>query len=182
MHRIAVVALAVVFLLRGITIGLAQEADLAEAVKATYLYKFAPFVQWPSAAVEFPNGVFTICIAGDDRFADVLRRAANGQTIDGHNIAVRILASVPTDTVCSVLYLGSADAQQEQAMLAAVRGKPILTVSDEATNPAARGIINFVVRDNRVRFEIDGAAATADGLAISSKLLSLAVAVHTAGH
>jgi YfiR/HmsC-like len=39
------------------------------------------------------------------------------------------------------------------------------------------GVVNFVLRDNRVRFEIDENAASEDGLTISSKLLQLAVRV-----
>ena len=33
-----------------------QGAPLEYAVKATYLHKFAPFVEWPSPAAEFPGG------------------------------------------------------------------------------------------------------------------------------
>ncbi len=58
-----------------------------------------------------------------------------------------------------------------------MHGAPVLTVTDGATDPAAKGIINFVIADDRVRFEIDNSAALADGLTISSKLLSLAVHV-----
>ena len=39
----------------------------------------------------------------------------------------------------------------------------------------AKGVVNFVIQDNRVRFEIDEDAAARTGIAISSKLLSLAV-------
>ena len=53
----------------------------------------------------------------------------------------------------------------------------MLTVTDAATDPAAKGIINFVIEDDRVRFEIDNSTAAAGGLTISSKLLSLAVHV-----
>ena len=62
-------------------------------------------------------------------------------------------------------------------MLEAVRGKNVLTISDESSNPSKAGIINFVVQDDRVRFEIDNEAAAQNGLVISSKLLSLAINV-----
>jgi YfiR/HmsC-like len=53
----------------------------------------------------------------------------------------------------------------------------VLTVTDGAADPDNRGIINFVISDGRVRFEIDNLAAEASRLTISSKLLSLAVRV-----
>jgi hypothetical protein len=56
-----------------------------------------------------------------------------------------------------------------------VRGAPVLTVTDGASDTGSRGMVNFVLRDNRVRFEIDEISASQSGLMISSKLLSLAV-------
>jgi hypothetical protein len=38
----------------------------------------------------------------------------------------------------------------------------------------AKGMLNFVIADNRVRFEIDDKTAADSGFVISSKLLSLA--------
>ena len=43
----------------------------------------------------------------------------------------------------------------------------------------ARGIVNLIVQENKVRFEIDDRTAMEDGLAISSKLLSLAARVRS---
>jgi hypothetical protein len=53
---------------------------------------------------------------------------------------------------------------------------PLLVVTSQAAE-GHKGIINFVIRDDRVRFEIDDAEAARRGLTISSKLLSLAVSV-----
>jgi hypothetical protein len=55
-----------------------------------------------------------------------------------------------------------------------LRGQPVLTVSDAMASPVDRGIVNFVIDDNKVRFEIDERAAEQNHLTISSKLLSLA--------
>lgn len=58
---------------------------------------------------------------------------------------------------------------------AAVRGHAVLTVSENAADDSARGIVNFIVSAGRVRFEIDKQAAERSRLVISSKLLNLAV-------
>jgi hypothetical protein len=50
----------------------------------------------------------------------------------------------------------------------------VLTVTDDA-HGSSRGVVNFRVLDNRVRFEIDNAAAAHNGLTVSSRLLALAV-------
>lgn len=154
---------------------------LEYAVKATYLNKFAPFVEWPNAAAEFPGGAFTLCVVGNDPINGVLDRAASGQDVAGRPIVIRHITSVTGNPGCTVMYVTGSDAQSVAGVLAAVRGMPVLTVTDSAPDPAAKGIINFVISDNRVRFEIDDNAAAASGLTISSKLLSLAVHVQSRG-
>jgi hypothetical protein len=154
-----------------------QGAPLEYAVKATYLHKFAPFVEWPSPAAEFPGGAFTVCVVGDDPLGALLDRAVSGQEVAGRPIVVRRFATVTGNPGCAVLYAIGSDTEPVAAILAAVRGAPVLTVTDAVTDPAAKGIINFVIQEDRVRFEIDNSIAAADGLTISSKLLSLAVHV-----
>lgn len=154
-----------------------QGASLEYAVKATYLHKFAPFVEWPNAAAEFPDGNFIVCVVGTDPLGALLDRAVTGQQVAGHPIEIRRLARVTGNPGCAVMFVAGSDAQPVSAALVAVRGMPVLTVTDGATDPATKGIINFVLQDDRVRFEIDNSAAAANGLTISSKLLSLAVHV-----
>jgi hypothetical protein len=154
-----------------------QEVSIEYAVKATYLYKLAPFVAWPNAASEFPDGNFTICVIGNDPVGAVLEGAVRSQDIAGRPIVVRRYAEVTGNPGCAMMYVAESDAHSAASILAAVRGTPVLTVTDGATGAPIRGIVNFVVSDGHVRFEIDSNAAAANGLTISSKLLSLAVRV-----
>lgn len=154
---------------------LAAEGDALEyAIKATYLYKFAAYVEWPASAFAAPDSPLALCVAGDDPFGATLDSAVRDQRIAGRAVVVRRLKSVGRDTDCQVLFAGGADPQRAQ-FLAAVRGSAVLTVTDRRESGGTAGIIDFVMRDNRVRFDIDEAAATRSGLAISSKLLKLAL-------
>lgn len=165
---------AVLFWLLGGAVAWGQSASLVLEIKATYLYKFAPFVDWPAWVWPSPATPFSICVAGQDPFGDVLAEAVVGQRLGTHPMVVRQLATVTANAGCDILYAGGSPAQPVAAELAAVAGAPVLTVTDAA--PAGpKGIVNFVIRDNRVRFEIDESAAKNAGLAISSKLLQLAV-------
>ena len=147
--------------------------SLEIAVKATYLYKFAPFVTWPSEAFDSPTSPLVICVVGRDPFGPVLDRAVAGQAVAGRRVAVRRLGMVRGRDGCHIVYVGTGGQSAAQA-LQAVRGQPVLTVTD---NSSARGVFDFVIVDNRVRFRIDERPAVAGGLQISSKLLSLAVGV-----
>jgi hypothetical protein len=153
----------------------AQDTSLGLAVKATYLYKFAPFVEWPKAAFASPESPLVLCVAGDDPFGQMLDEAVSGRRVSGRAIDLRRMERVGRDSGCDILFAAGSPAQSVAAALAAVRGTPVLTVTDSERTGAAKGIINFVIRSGHVRFEIDNTAALENGLVISSKLLSLAV-------
>lgn len=177
-HNRLLFAVACLFLLAHPQPALSQDSALEHAVKAAYLYKFAPFVEWPSPGAEFPAGTFTICVVGDADTGNLLLQVANGQQVNSHPIVVRQFAQINSNPGCSILYAaGSPDDVARD--LAAVRGMPVLTVTNGNPTPAASGMISFVLQDGHVRFDIDTAAAASAGLVISSKLLNLAVHVTT---
>jgi hypothetical protein len=117
-----------------------------------------------------------LCILGRDPFGSLLEQAARSQGVDGHPIIVRRLADASGARGCHLAFVGGSSHQPTGQMLAALGGLPIITITD-ARGGAQRGIIHFALVSGRVRFFIDEAAAAKRGLAISSRLLGLAVAV-----
>jgi len=61
----------------------AAPPSLEQAVKASYLFKFGPFVDWPANAFADSGGAFQICIIGRDPFGRVLDEIVRGQKIHG---------------------------------------------------------------------------------------------------
>lgn len=149
----------------------AAETSLEFAVKAAYLYKFAPFVTWPASLPA--KNAFDLCLSGSDEVTRMTPEFVAGQTINGKPIAIRNLAGGDAPDGCQILYV--ANAPGAGLLLDSVRNKPILTVADSALH--GHSVIEFAMVEHHVRFNIDNGLATAAGLSISSKLLSLANAV-----
>jgi hypothetical protein len=160
-------------LLAGLLPAQAQD-NLEYAVKAAYLTKFIPFIGWPDAALASQPD-FTICVVGPDPFGPALDRAAAGQKMGDKPLIVRRMATLDPAISCPMLFLGAADTATASDMLAALKDKPVVTVTDSALS--AHGVISFALIGNHVRFDIDDAAAGRGGITISSKLLELAHAV-----
>ena len=146
----------------------AGAAPLEWAVKATYLYKFVAFVDWPPGALGAPGEPVALCIVGQDPFGKLIDQAGAGQRIGDHPIEVRRLRQPTRGSGCRVLYVRGGSSQ---AALAAVAGEPVLTVTDGGRG----GVVQFLMQDGKVRFSIDQAAGEANGLTLSSKLLAVAV-------
>jgi hypothetical protein len=145
------------------------------AVKAAFLYKFGLFVEWPDSAFTSPTSPVNLCIVGADAFGKSLDAIVTGQQINGREVVIRRLNKVERNPPCHILYAGGSEEQSEVEIIAAVRGSPVLTVSDGLNSSLS--IINFVIADNRVRFNIDEEEAAQNELLISSQLMKLALNV-----
>jgi hypothetical protein len=155
--------------------GARADVSLEYAVKAAYLPKFVPFITWPENAFANPNAPVTICVLGSDPFGGRLEQAAGELKSGDRTIAVRYLSASDGSASCQLIFLGKGDETVAEGTLDAVKGKPVVTVTDSGLK--AHGVISFVIEANHVRFDIDEASAAQGGVVISSKLLNLAHAV-----
>ena len=152
------------------------DTPMEAAVKATYLYKIAPFVTWPAGALGGAEEPFVLCIQGADPFGQVVDRAVAGQRVGPHPIVVRRVGQFEKGDRCHMAYLGGSRSQSPAEGLAALEGAPVLTVTD-ASHGSRKGVVHLMLDSGRVRFAVDAGQAAADGLVVSSKLLALAVEV-----
>ena len=147
------------------------------AVKALFLYNFAKFIEWPAA---MPAGAICIGILGDDPFGEVLDGAVAGKAVNGRPLLIKRLKSDPEARQCHIVFVNIADKKHVRSLLDSLKQSGVVTVSDTRGFAEAGGMINFLVVNDRVRFEINLDAASAAGLKFSSKLLSLAKIVRSA--
>lgn len=148
-----------------------------DAVKAAFLPKFARYIDAPSARPA-ETQPFYLCLIGRDPFRGMIDKAAGSEMIEGHPVAVRRFASTDSPAIagCNIAYVSGATDAVTMQMLAVLRRQATLTVTDGRWGKA-RGMIHFAVVGGRVRFHIDQGSASARGIAISSRLLALAVEV-----
>ncbi len=158
---------------RSVTSAAAALEATAPAIKAAYLYNFGFFVQWPQAAFVASDSPINLCIVGNDPFGATLDDLVSGQKIGARPIKVRRLSAIAAGSGCHIVY---ATGDAGSSMAVSLRGSFVLTVT-EASDHDGAAIINFVIKDNKVRFDIDDEAAASGGLVISSRLLNLALDV-----
>ena len=147
---------------------------LQAQVKAAYLYKFAGYVEWPLSAFADAAAPFTIGVVGAGDIADELNKLKSGRAVNEHPVEVRILKPGDPTRGVQLVFVGSADAAQLRRVLENYKTLPTLTISDIPGAVDAGCVINFVMVDNRIRFEISLGNAERQGLKVSSRLLAVA--------
>lgn len=136
-------------------------------VKAAFLLNFIRFVEWPAAT---STGPFYLCILGDDPFQRSLESLVRSESVNGRPILVRYLTR--WQPPCNLLFLSASERDNFQVL--SQTGLGVLTVGEEPGFLSEGGIINFVIDERRVRFDISVRNATARSVKINSRLLGVA--------
>jgi hypothetical protein len=173
-HPCSIAAATAVCLAMALSAGAQSNPPGNEAnVKAVFLFNFSKYVTWPPIALgERSPGDVRICVTSNDSFFALLKTAVQGEDIDGKPLVPIALEGLDDARTCQIIYVGDAQSADAKAWLGAVRGMQVLTVADGALNDDT--VITFVRDSNRIRFDINRAAASRRSLNISSKLLRLA--------
>jgi YfiR/HmsC-like len=174
--RIALAMLAGVCVAGTLGWRIAQAQTYSEdAVKAAFLYRFAGYVDWPAAALS--DSQFTIAVLGADGVANELGRLLQNRQVQNLPAQVRSIKSIREVNNAQMLYIGAAYREDLRRAIASVGGKPILVVTSAVGGLDAGSSVNFLLIDQRVRFEISVDAAQGAGLRVASELLAVAVRV-----
>src|SRR6185295_15852129 len=83
----------------------AQEAPRSEyQVKAAFIFNFAKFVTWPSAAFADAKAPLVIGIFGDNPFRADLEQAVQGKTLNNRPVRVQECRSLEEARKCHILF------------------------------------------------------------------------------
>ncbi|MDD5327386.1 MAG: YfiR family protein [Phycisphaerae bacterium] len=156
-------------------------------VKAAFLYNFLQFIDWPEDKSADNNQPLTIGIVGKDPFGDAFEPIKDKKVKD-RSVLIKRFNSLEdlkkavennktqpeTCTKCHLLFICSSEQENLKEILNLVKDYNVLTVGEMKGFLEAGGIINFLVVENKIRFEINTSAAERAKLEIRSQLLRLA--------
>jgi hypothetical protein len=148
-----------------------RTATAEDDIKATFLFNFTKYVTWPALDAGEP---FRLCVVAEPAFGSAVDRIIEGETIDGHPL-LRVTPETPDAApACRILFIGRLESERGARWLSAVRDAPVLVVGESKQMWDRGAHINFIVDDNRVKFDVNVDTASAAKLPISAKLLRVA--------
>jgi hypothetical protein len=156
-----------------------SNASLEYKVKAAFLYNFLKFVEWPADQGVETTAPITVGIVCNDEHANSFDEIATRKVKD-RSIIIKKFADVTTPEAkaglakCQLIYVTASLRDISKDIIALTRKQPVLVVGESEGFIEAGGIINFVMQDNKVCFEINADSADEANLKIASQLLRLA--------
>jgi hypothetical protein len=150
-------------------------------VKAALIYNLAKFVEWPPSALPDAQPNLLLCVLGHDPFGANLEQTIAGKLVHGKALTIRRFHKADNAHGCHIVFISSSERGHLAQLLNAFQGGPVLTIGEMEQFATRGGMVNFIIEDNRVQFEINIDAAERAGLKISSRALKLARVVRSLG-
>ncbi|MBN1787952.1 MAG: YfiR family protein [Sedimentisphaerales bacterium] len=177
-------------LLLSLLLGLQVKADAPSReyqVKAAFLYNFIMFVDWPQEKEVDENTPITIGIIGDDPFSNAFDPIRSKQAGSREIVIKRFKGleelktsgelAKTTDALkdCHLLFICRSEKKVVSEIVDIIKDSNVLVIGDmDGFLELGGGAINFVLQEEKVRFEVDLGAAKSAKLKIRSQLLKLA--------
>ena len=157
--------------------GVTQAQSAEQQIKAAFLYHFCSYVQWPERDPSINHTHVTVGVAGTSKAIRLVRETLEGRSNKKCVFHVRTIK--PGDDLSDVqmLYIAQKSRFTLEDFLEPPNTPPILTITD-GEPLSNNSMINFVIRDDHVRFVISKSRANQAGLKLSSELLAVALQVN----
>ena len=150
----------------------AQPTASAEyQLKAVFLFNFAQFVEWPARAFRDAKAPLVIGILGEDPFGAYLDDLVSGEKIGDRPLVVHRYNRAEDLNDCHIVFISRSEARNVENIVARLKNRSLLTVSDLDAFARRGGMVRFVMEDGKIRLRINVEAAKACELTISSKIL-----------
>jgi YfiR/HmsC-like len=160
----------------------AQPAGEEYRIKAAFIFHFAQLVDWPPEKQTSTDNSLVLCTLGEDPFQGMLEGTVAGKAIGSRVLRVRHLGEPQDMRACQIVFLGRAQSKRIPMLVANLHNAPVLTVGETAGFLDEGGMIDFLLEDHKLRFEVNLAAAESADLKIGSRLLVLAERVVGESH
>ncbi len=160
-----------------LVIGAANAQNLtSQQLQAGYVYNFLKFISWPKESLTYTTKTHTICILDAADIAEILSPLQEDQ--NGSEYRVKVKSERFTYQLdlerCSILYIGTEKERTLQDVHAAIKDRPILTISAIPNYLNEQGMVEFITDKEKVLFNMHLRNLTSVGLKASSKLLRIA--------
>ena len=159
--------------------GWASGADVSREfqLKAAFLYNFTKFVQWPETQFQGPTSPLVLGVIGQSPVTTELETLVKNRKVGNRALVVQKVSTHEEADNVHLLFVPAGEELRAEKWLQSLSRSPLLTVGESPKFEKAGGIINFVLEDDKLCFNINEVTAEKAGLKLSAQLLKLAKSV-----
>jgi len=154
-----------------------QNYDVNAKIKAVYIYNLTRYFEWPAESLK---GNFIIQIIGNanNLIKELNENVVSKRTIAGQKVELINSDKIDENKIPHVLFITSESSVNLKSIISKIKGKGTLLITEQEGAAKTYAVINFVVIDNKQKFEYNKQNAIKYGLKASEDIKSLASAVY----
>jgi hypothetical protein len=140
-----------------------------------FIYNFTKYIEWPT---DYKQGNFVVGVLGFSPVFSELEKMSKTKKAVNQPFEIKKFNSVSDISKCHMLIISDENAGKLGACLDKVRNYNTLVITEREGLARQGSGINFIVKDNKQKFELNKTSVTKKDLKISKSLESLAVVIN----
>jgi len=151
-----------------------QKDDTQAKIKATFVYGFTKYFDWAGGSSDF-----VITIVGDNPgLVNELTKISATKKVGSQKIVIKNVQTIKEIDKSQIVFITPDKSALLTDAVSKFKGKGTLIITEKQGLAKVGSTINFVIDDNKQKFELNKSAASKAGLTIGSSLEKLALNVY----
>ena len=170
MKRIAIILLSVFVLSSGFNL----VVDTNSKMKAIFIMNFTKLVEWPQS---YRQGSFVVGVVGESPLYNELVKMSKTKKVANQALEVRKYGTASEVGKCHIVYVSRDKSSDIGSIVKKVKSNSTLIISEKQGLVDQGAGINFIIKNNRQKFELNKKNVEKYKLKVSSNLEALAFTV-----
>jgi hypothetical protein len=149
-----------------------SQSSIAQA-QAVFIYNFTRLIEWPA---DTKSGNFIISVYGSSDLVNEIKTYANSKSVGTQPIQVVKCNSIEEISKPHILFVAFGKTKEMEAIKAKIGGSGTLIITEKKGALDMGSAINFLIMEDKLKFELKVSNAAKAGLKIHSNLENMAVA------
>ena len=145
-----------------------------EKMQAAFIYNFTLLVNWPAS---YQSGDFVIAVLGNSPINKELEEMAKQKKAGNQTIIIKKISSPAEIGNAQMVYVPNGSKGKIPDVVSKTGSNATLIITETEGAGANGSIINFILIDEKLKFEINESKATSKGLKLAANLLKLGIPV-----
>jgi hypothetical protein len=135
-----------------------------------FIYNFSRLIEWP---VNYRTGPFVIGVLGSVEITSELELYTKGKKVGTQDINIIRYKSIKEITGCHILFVPFDKTKQMPEILGMLGDKSTLIITEKDGALETGSAINFIIVEDKLKFEVKADNAVKLGIKFSSKLMEM---------
>jgi len=143
-------------------------------MKAIFIMNFTKMIEWPKS---YREGNFVVGVVGESPLYTELTKMAKTKRVANQSLQIKKFTATKDIAKCHILYVSRSKSQDISSVLKKVKSNSTLIITEKQGLVDKGAGINFIIKNNRQKFELNKKNVEKYKLKVSSNLEALAFTV-----